>query len=85
LDQKYSFNEALYLTREDKGEVYYYAMRLNDVKEERSGYLNDKLFIVKIVIRVIIIGLFTWRKIPMIMNLIRLFVIILGLRNGRLI
>ncbi len=49
LDQNYSFKEALYLTREDKGELYYYAMRLNDVKEERSGYLNDKLFIIKIV------------------------------------
>jgi hypothetical protein len=49
LNKNYSFKEALYLTREDKdGEVYYYAMRLNDVKEERNGYLNDKLFIIEI-------------------------------------
>ena len=50
LNKNYSFKEALYLTSEDNDRevLYYYAMRLNDVKEERNGYLNDKLFIIKI-------------------------------------
>jgi hypothetical protein len=51
LNQNYSFKEALYMTREDGLETYYYAMRFNDVKEERKGYINDYLFLIKIIHR----------------------------------